>query len=297
MNLKQTLLKFGEENGIIIGMCAVENLPAPAPVNIPFFPYTHEQRRNPQTLLPTAKSAIVIGMGYNRQLNFDTDDKTRGRFSVGAVGLDYHIILRNVLLSLENNLIEEGFIFNSFISVDTGPLCERTLAVRAGLGYVGKHNLCISHKFGSFFNIGYMLTDFEAEDLNDCQDNYDSCGDCNACIRACPADALSESGADYTKCISYLTQKKEELTDEEQRLIGTSLYGCDICQRACPMNLDTYVGEIYDIDYIMPILSDINSLTKSGFNDKFKSTAIFWRGLRILKRNAGYALRNLSENQ
>ncbi|MCL2836286.1 MAG: 4Fe-4S binding protein, partial [Defluviitaleaceae bacterium] len=215
--------------------------------------------------------------------------KPRGYFSLGAVGVDYHITLRAILKDLDALLRRKGFVFDSHISVDTGPLPEKLLAVKAGLGFIGKNGLCISDAFGSFFNIGYMITTLRIEPWH--STNTESCGECDRCVMACPGGAL-DGVYDFTRCISYLTQKKEEPGVSERRLMGLCLYGCDICQKACPYNANTYVGKIESQDYIAPELSELLALTKKDFDFKYKSTAIYWRGLENLKRNAAIALEN-----
>lgn len=304
------ITRFAQENGIIIGACGPEPIRLWEDDNIetPFVRYTRRQRTDPRETLPEANSIIVIGAGYGRELAFEPDDKARGRFSVGAVGRDYHTVLTDLLDRLEITLLSAGFVFECRKSVDKGPLSEKALAVRAGLGWVGKHGLVISEAFGSFFNIGYMLTTLPLTPELSALVPSDTavspagarCGRCNACLRACPGGALGETETkpsfDYKRCVSYLTQRKGPLSKDERVLLGNALYGCDICQKVCGYNQNAYVGRITDIDYIMPELDGLLTLTKEEYIERFGQTAIYWRGLEVLKRNAGIALENINAN-
>jgi epoxyqueuosine reductase len=272
----------------------------------PFIHYKPEQRLYPGNLLPGARSIIVLGMGCGRELAYTPDAHPRGRFSVGAVGLDYHIGLRKLMDGLEDMLRKNGYVFECYKSADTGPLPETALAVKAGLGWRGRHGLVINDELGSFFNIGYMITDIELKEFAALipQEIFSRkgqfCGDCNRCIKACPGAALIQTDTeaaegvifDYRKCVSYLTQKKGELSEAERASLGLSLYGCDACQNACDYNKNAYIGKLTDIEYVAPRLDAILELTKAEYDRRYKSTAIYWRGIGVLKRNAATALEN-----
>jgi epoxyqueuosine reductase len=291
----------------IAGVCGAEPLEPWPGIGLgtggaPFIRYKPEQRLYPGNLLPGAASIIVLGIGCGRELSYEADEHPRGRFSVGAVGLDYHIALRALLDGLEDTLRKGGYIFECHKSVDTGPLPEKALAVKAGLGWLGRNGLLINDELGSFLNIGYMVTDIELTELESLipleifTEKGRFCGECNRCIKACPGAALikTDEGTvfDYRKCVSYLTQKKGELAGDERRSIGLRLYGCDACQDACDYNRNAYIGKITDIDYIAPRLDEILNLTKAEYERRYKATAVYWRGLGVLKRNAAAALEN-----
>ena len=307
MDIQRLIKEFAFETGIIAGVCdakPLENVRGPIfkePPQAPLLGYKLEQRRVPEGLLKGAKSIIVIGAGYNRELKFEPDNLPRGRISMSALGLDYHIMLRRYLKELEDRMVKAGYVFKSKISVDTGPLSEKVLAVKAGLGWIGKHGLCISDKFGSFFNIGYMLTTLHIDPWHDLNLTGNKgvepgmfCDNCDMCVKACPGEALGDGPVrfDYTRCVSYLTQRDGELTPSQRKSMGTMLYGCDICQKICPMNLNTYVGKVTSQDYISPTIDSIMALDEQAFNNKYKGTAIHWRGLENLQRNAMVALEN-----
>jgi len=294
MGIKNIIKSFAHEKGIIVGVCDAEPLEiSESAEHTPFFHYKPEVRANPSKMLTDARSIIVIGVGYNRELAFELDDEPRGRFSLGAVGLDYHYTLMGILDELETRLRLAGYVFECVKSVDTGPLPEKKLALKANLGWISRKGLVVSEKFGSFFNIGYMVTTLLVEPWVDLNFEEGDCGDCGICAAACPGRAIGgDSPYRYRECISFLTQKKGALSADERRVMGSWLYGCDVCQKVCPYNANTYAGKIESIDAVMPRLDDILNLDKKEFNARYKSTAIYWRGLANLKRNAAVALEN-----
>lgn len=294
MDLENIIYKFAYNRDIIIGICDANRLDYLDNVDIsaPFVHFSKEERINPMLTMPCAKSIIVAGVGNRKKEIFDMDDEVRGIFSLGASGLDYHIHIKSILHELEMHL-KQYKDFESKIFADTGSLIEREFAKKAGVGWQGKSGNLISGRFGTFFNIGYMLVDFKLETSVPFSHDYTKCGDCEACIKACPAHALTEDSFDYRKCISYLTQIKEPLTSAQMQTMGLNLYGCDICQNACKFNEDKYCGGVIDdIETIRPNIKDIVKLTNREFDKKYSKTAIGWRGKNVLKRNAIIALVN-----
>ncbi len=294
--LNEEIYKFAHQNNLIVGVCDAEKLDIKerlAKTQTPFVTYDIEQRLDPKKTLATAKSIIVVGMGYNKKLDFKFDNIPRGIISVGAVGIDYHILLKELLTDLVSRL-EKYKKFEYKIFVDNGPLYERELGKKAGLGFYGRNCNIISDKFGSFFYIGYIIADLDLQLSDEVIDKLELCNSCGKCIEACPGNALSttEIKCDYRKCASYLTQKKEELTEEEMKIIGINIYGCDICKNVCPYNNNTYIDKVYNIDEARPDLNFLINMTKSHFNNTLKKTSAGWRGLKIIKRNAYIALKN-----
>lgn len=207
------------------------------------------------------KSIIVIGKPY--------PPSTFKNLSSLACGTDYHVTLTNILKELNSNL---GL--NGTIMVDNGPLIEKPLAVKAGLGHLGKNGLVISPTLGSFFNIGLIVTDTQ---LTPSAPSTGSCpADCRICQETCPSGDI----ADKQKCVSYLTQKRGNIAKIEPVTLCNQLYGCDICQLCCPFNKVTSPPT----EVIDPV--EILSMTEEYFDTRFGHTAMAWRGLRQLKRNA-----------
>jgi len=215
------------------------------------------------------KSIIVIGKPY-------PPSPTKNLSSL-AYGTDYHVTLTKIL-----NELDTTFNLNGTIMVDNGSLIEKPLAVKAGLGHLGKNGLVISPILGSFFNIGLVVTDVQ---LTPCTPSKASCpSGCTICANSCPSGGI----ASKDNCISYLTQKKGNLTEEQSSLFASQLYGCDLCQLCCPFNKMTS----QPTKMIDPL--DILNMTEEDFQAQFGHTAMAWRGLPHLKRNAEMVLQSFN---
>ena len=264
-------------NDFLIGVC--DAMPLDSIGNAPFVSKDIQKRINPQAIMQNAKSIIVVAVPYQKNI-IDTQSGA-GVVSSLAVNNDYHKIVKNVLY----NIAIEQDIKNYKILVDSPYLDEKAFAQMAGIGYYGRNGLIITEKYGTKCNLGLLITDKyimpATQNINHCP-IY-----CRLCINACPTSAISDNGFNYKICISYLTQKAE-LTPKEEKLINNNLYGCDICQNACPKNK----SEIY---YADPekwfILSD------SEWQELYGHTAILWQGSKILKRNAKVVINNLTHKK
>ena len=189
-----------------------------------------EKRHDSRLPFPGAISAIVVGMNYGGR-------EPSGPVARYARGNDYHDTMvdrLNVLLRWIGEQRGEPVIGKPY--VDTGPILERELARRAGLGWQGKNTNLINPQLGSFFFLGALLVGMELE--ADEPFDADRCGTCTRCIEACPTDAITgPRSLDATRCISYLTIELKGAIPEELRSgIGELIYGCDICQEVCPWN-------------------------------------------------------------
>ncbi len=250
--------------------------------NTPFVNYPYEERVNPLATMSNCKSIIVVGMGYSITSN---EDKTKPYVSSGYLDYDYHKVLKNKL----QLIVDELSSFSPFdykIFVDTGPLVERELAKKSGLGFYGKNYSIISEKFGSAFFIGYIMTDLELTPTKSINKN---CGNCKKCIEACPTKILSkvDNKFIFKKCCSYLTQKKEPLSPYEESVLSNKLYGCDDCIRACPYNYKQQSEAKNPLNF-----STINNLSNKKFKETFQNTGFFWRGATTIKRNGNIGLNN-----
>jgi epoxyqueuosine reductase len=178
-------------------------------------------RCNPRSLLASARSVICCAMPY--------------RF---ARGTDYHEVVRQKLDAVCSVIATQNPEAKTKICVDTSPILEKTLAARAGLGWIGKHTVLVNEKLGSWFVLGEIITGLELEPDSPCKD---LCGNCRACIDACPTSALKgPRELDSRLCISYLTiEHKGPVPSEMRKLIPAETYGCEICQEACPYNIGT----------------------------------------------------------
>jgi epoxyqueuosine reductase len=193
--------------------------------------------------LPAVRSAVVVADEY-----FQADpagvpnDPARAVVARYARGQDYHDTIKGRLTELlrwveaSSAVPVEGRVY-----VDTGPILEREMAARAGIGWFGKNTMLIHPKRGSYFFLGLLLLDLELD--ADAPFQEDHCGTCRSCLDACPTGALlgrDASGApvmDATRCISYLTiEHRSPIPTELRSLMGNRVYGCDICQEVCPWN-------------------------------------------------------------
>lgn len=188
-------------------------------------------RRDTRRPHPGVTHALVVGMNYG-------GTQPGGPVARYARGDDYHDVMRAKLRELHAWLESRvGRDIDARAYVDTGPILERDLARRAGLGWIGKNTLLISPALGSCFFIGALFVALELEP--DEPFDADRCGRCTRCLDACPTHAfVSPRVLDARRCISYLTIESREAMPEPLRpLVGEALYGCDICQDVCPWNV------------------------------------------------------------
>lgn len=301
MNIETMIYSFAEENNLTTGICSAEDFDFLRPVLERrnhllkgFAEQNIEKRISPKLTFSNVKSIIVLAMNYNKKISFLHDNELRGHFSIGAVGTDYHILLKEKLLQLASLLQNHAVSFQAF--VDTGALVDREIALRACIGYRGKN--CSIHipEKGSMVFIGYLLID---KLLSPSSKTFlESCGDCKKCIASCPSGALSENEPfAIQKCISYITQKKGLLSHWEMKTIGLQLYGCDICQITCPHNQNNRLSDFVSSEEITPLLSSILSLSNKQFQETIGKTAAGWVGKKIIQRNAVAVLGNIRKKE
>lgn len=202
------------------------------------------RRGDPLLTLPGVRSAIVVGHEYYQEDPPGVpDDPSRGVIARYARGRDYHKVVKKKLTALgrwlEAGAAPAAVSWRAY--VDTGPILERELAQRAGLGWLGKNTMLIHPRKGSYFFLGVLLTDLALDP--DEPFTADFCGTCTACLDACPTGALLGRDADgapvldATRCISYLTiEHRGAVPAELAGRMGNRIYGCDICQEVCPWN-------------------------------------------------------------
>lgn len=279
--------EYARLNGIIFGICDADDLAGldESITDIPFFRGSFYDRISPRTFLNGAKSVIVLGVKTDMTPIYEGLDQV---MAPSMCGVDYHIKLNVIANDLVSKL-SEVIHFNYKIQVDSGPLIERAFAIKAGLGFKGKNGCVISPVLGSFFNIALIVTDIYFEKT---MHNFIlTCNLCNKCVNVCPTQALSCNSYDYKKCISYITQNKGDLTEEEKSWMSASIYGCDICQSVCPHNSD-YNAEI-QTEQKVEILTKIIEMKTKQFNEIFKSSNFIWRGRNTIKRNCIVLMENL----
>ena len=187
-----------------------------------------ERRTDPRNVLPGAKSIIVAGLNY-----WQAQPEGRGRIARYALGEDYHHVLLEKLEALAAEITGAGA--SAKIYVDTGPVLEKPLAERAGVGWQGKSTMLIHPKMGTWLVLGEIITTLELEPDAPMPDH---CGTCVKCIEACPTGAITAPyQLDARRCIAYLTiELKGSIPEELRPLIGDRVYGCDECLDVCPWN-------------------------------------------------------------
>jgi epoxyqueuosine reductase len=253
-------------------------------------------RADPRLLLPSARSVICVGKLYNTAAPYSTrfHEPDRGWVSRYAWGEDYHVILRSGLTRLAERLRDAAGPFDHMISVDTAPLLERSLAARAGLGWIGKNTCLINQAGGSWFFLGELLTSLPIEAGAPAPDR---CGSCTRCLDACPTQALVAPGVlDARRCISYLTIELRGPVDSGlQPNMGTHVFGCDICQDVCPWNRRAPLSSDarFAPRHFAPPLAELVQIDKTEFRRRFRSSPIlrarhdgFARNVRIARENS-----------
>jgi epoxyqueuosine reductase len=193
-----------------------------------------EMRMNPALIVPNAKSVISVLLSYKREdLPIITNSPKISRY---ALGPDYHGVIKVMLSDLMSRVRAEFGEVNGRAFVDSAPVLERALAVKSGLGWIGKNSNLINQTLGSYIFIGELIVDVEIEPSNVVASNR--CGNCTRCIDTCPTGAIVKpSVVDANRCISYINiEKKMPLTEEELSMLNGWCFGCDICQEVCPWN-------------------------------------------------------------
>jgi len=261
---------------------------------------TAHKRVDPQKVLPGARSTLCLAASYAAIPR----PASRVRRSAGVVARyaryrDYHDVLGENLKALAefvNGMGSEGT--RSLWYIDTGPLLERGLAQRAGLGFIGKHTNLISRHLGNWIFLAEIITTLELEP--DAPET-NRCGTCTRCLDACPTRAItSPFQLDARLCISYLTiELKSSIPVELRPAIGNRIYGCDDCLAVCPWNRFAREGQLMKeharSDLEQPDLIELLSLDDAGFRKKFAGTAILRTKRRGLLRNVCVALGNAGD--
>lgn len=257
-----------------------------------------EERLDPAALLPGAKSIIMVADVYaSERRDATVSTAGRGRIARYARGDDYHVVIRKRLHRLCDalRLRHPGEEFRAF--VDTAPVLEREHALRAGLGWIGKHTLLIHPDLGSWLLLGGVLTTMKIEPIEEQSVMPDHCGTCTRCIDACPTQAITPYSMDARRCISYLTiEHRDAIPAGLHALMGDWIFGCDICQEVCPHNR-VRSGERDVLPAYRPRRDSFNLLDVLGWSDEDRRRAASRSALKraklsMWKRNALIAAAN-----
>jgi epoxyqueuosine reductase len=255
------------------------------------------RRADPRRVMPECRSILVLGIPYNPPRPLEDEPGVRGRVAAYAWGEDYHLILAEKLSALAAFIeTEAGRPVQNRCYTDTGPILERDLAQRAGLGWIGKNSCLINPQKGSYFLLAEILLDLDLEP--DPPFVTDHCGSCTRCLGACPTGCiLPNRSLDARRCISYLTiELKDEIPADLREMIGEWVFGCDVCQQVCPWN--RFAAENGDPAFAprqglpQPNLAEELSLTPEAFNQKFKNSPVKRAKRRGYLRNVAVALGN-----
>ena len=258
------------------------------------------ERASPRGLWPEARSVIMLGMNYGPDADplAALERKSDGVISVYAQNRDYHDVVKKYLKRLARLIAEQtGAAVKVF--VDTAPVMEKPLAMRAGIGWQGKHTNLVSRDLGSWLFLGAIYTTLR---LTPDEAEIDHCGSCRACLDICPTDAFpAPYQLDARKCISYLTiEHKGPIPEEFRAAMGNRIYGCDDCLAACPWN--KFAERARETAFharealAAPKLADLAALDDAGFRALFSGSPVkrtgrarFIRNVMIAAGNSGDA--------
>lgn len=265
--------------------------------------YLHRQaakRKEPATIWPEARAAVVTLTNYHHGATGPPTDPGRkpgvpgvsaGRVAQYAWSSDYHVVLGTRLERLAAAIRDVVPGARTRVYVDAGPVPERELAQRAGLGWIAKNMMLIHPDIGSFTFIGVVLTDAALEP--DAPFAADRCGTCRRCLDACPTAAFVEPHVlDARRCISYLTiEHRGAFTPAQQDMVGDWAFGCDVCQDVCPWNV-SFARATADPalaprpDVARPDLEALLALDAEAFARRYGDTPFERPGWADMRRNA-----------
>jgi epoxyqueuosine reductase len=242
-----------------------------------------EERLDPRRVLPGARSVLCVALNYYQGEPADASWRPVARY---AWGRDYHDVIAPRLERLAAHLAEAGGA-RSRGYVDTGPVLERDLAARAGLGWVGKNTMLLHPRLGSWFFLGVLLT--TAELARDAP-LADRCGSCRACLDACPTGAfVAPYVLDARRCISYLTiEHRGDIDPDLQPGMAGWQFGCDICQDVCPWNrkAPTTAEADFGPEAAYPGAEAVSAMDDTDFRRHFAGTPILRAKAAGMRRNA-----------
>ena len=256
-----------------------------------------EKRRDTRLPVPGTTHAIVVALDYGGR-------EPSGPVARYARGGDYHDVMDAMLRDLHRRIardVDREVPGKPY--VDTGPLLERDLARRAGLGWFGKNTMLVNPERGSYFFLGALVLDLELE--TDTPFEADRCGTCTRCIEACPTQAITAPRElDARRCVSYLTiELREAIPVDLREGIGDRIYGCDVCQSVCPWNARFSRELAEDSTFksrdvlagkdARQLARDLLAMSPEEFSVAFKGSPMKRAKLRGLKRNAAVVLGNV----
>lgn len=244
-----------------------------------------EKRINPFHYMEDGKTIISIAFPYYHE----GEDINNG-FSIYTKRRDYHRVVMQYLGEVCEFIRSLGGKAEGF--VDSNTLPERHIAYLAGVGFIGRNNMIITKKYGSYVFLGEIITDLEIP----CEDkrtfdqirDYKECDGCMNCIKECPTKSINKHQINPNICLSYITQKKE-ISNKEISLLKGNVFGCDFCQLQCPYNQDVTINvlpEFETLEYMNEDMYTYANMNNQFFKEKISKTSCGWRGKNVIKRNA-----------
>lgn len=253
------------------------------------------RRADPKKILPECKSILVLALPYS---SFSTHHSSFHIASY-ALGEDYHETIPARLKQIVEFIEEQvGHPIPNRYYTDTGPILERELAQRAGLGWIGKNSMLINPQAGSTFFLAEILLGIELEPDNPF--STDHCGTCTRCLTACPTQCIQpDRTVDARRCISYLTiELKDEIPEGLRSQMENWIFGCDICQQVCPWNRFSLPADpAFEPKIPLPVLISDLTLSSGEFNQRFKKSPIKRTKRRGYLRNLSVAVGNKGDEK
>lgn len=245
-----------------------------------------EKKINPNLYMKNGKVIISIAFPYFHNIEYIDNG-----FSIYTRGHDYHKVVKKYLDSICEYIEILGG--EAISLVDSNTLPERYIAYLSGIGFIGKNNMIITNKYGSYVFLGEIITDLDIECKDIRQFNeikeYKECKDCSICYNECPSKAINSFKRNSNICVSYFTQKKD-LDDKYIKLLKGRVFGCDSCQNKCPYNANiefSKIEEFKPLDFMNKENEKfIININNKDFKETLKQTSCGWRGKNVLKRNA-----------
>ena len=254
------------------------------------------RRTDPRQLLPDARSVVVVALNYYTP-HQHSNDPTTGKISRYAWGDDYHDVVGDKLKNLLAWIRAAWPEADGKVCCDIQPMMDKAWAVRAGLGWLGKHSNLITREQGSWVFIGELILNLDL--AHDTARVADHCGTCTLCLEACPTQAIVEPYVvDSNRCISHasIESRAVEIVPEVAAHLDGWLYGCDVCQDVCPWNRFEQPADEPGFEprpgNVSPALSGILELSPETYAARFRRTAIKRAKLSGLQRNARALLEN-----
>ena len=311
-NFTRSILGRSEALGLeLVGFAAAEPAPEAAYLRpwieaghageMAFMSRDPEKREDLRKLAPWARSVIAVAINYHTDFPYSTDPRPseQGWISRYAWAGDYHEAFRSMVEQLADAVREIGPTgTETKVCVDTAPVMDRVCARQAGLGWFGKNTLLISRTRGSYLFLGEILTSLELEPS---ARGADYCGNCTACLDACPTGALvAPHVLDSRRCIAYLTiEHRGAIPAELRDRMGTNVFGCDICQDVCPWNRRAVRSGREEhqprAGSVAPRLRELLEMSADQYRERFRRSPVKRAKYVGLLRNAAVAAGNSGE--